>query len=84
MDCHNRPTHTFDLPENAVDKQMSLGRISPELPFIKKKAVELLKVNYPARDVAKERIIEELNKFYRDELPTDLSRRDALLCRSGR
>jgi hypothetical protein len=26
--------------------------ISPELPFIRKKAVEVLKVNYPARDVA--------------------------------
>jgi hypothetical protein len=29
VDCHNRPTHVFELPENAVDKQMSLGRISP-------------------------------------------------------
>ena len=27
VDCHNRPTHTFDLPENGVDKQMSIGRI---------------------------------------------------------
>jgi nitrate/TMAO reductase-like tetraheme cytochrome c subunit len=42
VDCHNRPTHVFELPENAVDEQMSLKRISPELPFIKKKAVEVL------------------------------------------
>src|SRR5271169_4230001 len=56
VDCHNRPTHTFDLPENAVDKQMSTGRISPDLPYIKKKAVELLKVGYPTRDVAKQNI----------------------------
>ena len=33
VDCHNRPTHAFEMPENAVDKQMSLGRISPELPL---------------------------------------------------
>src|ERR1700693_1222706 len=65
VDCHNRPTHAFDLPENAVDKQMSLGHISPELPYIKKKAVELLKVDYPAREVAKQRITDELNGFYR-------------------
>ena len=65
VDCHNRPTHAFDLPENAVDKQMSLGRISPELPFIKKKAVEVLKVDYPARDIARQRIMEEIDKFYR-------------------
>jgi hypothetical protein len=46
VDCHNRPTHTSDLPENAVDKQMSIGRISPNPPYIRKKAVEVLKVNY--------------------------------------
>lgn len=69
VDCHNRPTHAFDLPENAVDKQMSIGRISPELPFIKKQAVEALKVDYPARDVAKQRIVDELNRFYLTNYP---------------
>jgi hypothetical protein len=49
IDCHNRPTHAFEMPESAVDKQMSIGAISPELPYIKKKAVELLKVDYPSR-----------------------------------
>jgi hypothetical protein len=48
---------------------MSLGRISPELPYIKKKAVELLKVDYPARDVAQQRITGELNNFYRTNYP---------------
>jgi nitrate/TMAO reductase-like tetraheme cytochrome c subunit len=64
VDCHNRPTHEFDLPENAVDKQMSLGHISPALPFIKKKAVEVLKVNYTTRDVASQSITAEISKFY--------------------
>jgi formate-dependent nitrite reductase cytochrome c552 subunit len=83
VDCHNRPTHTFELPENAVDKQMSLGRISPELPYIKKKAVELLKVDYPARDVAKERILEELNKFYRTNYPQIYETRRTLVQEAG-
>ena len=65
VDCHNRPTHAFDLPDNAVDKQMSLGQISPDLPYIKKKAVEVLKVDYPARDIGQQRIVSELDKFYR-------------------
>jgi hypothetical protein len=65
VDCHDRPTHEFDLPENAVDKQMSLGHISPALPYIKKKAVEVLKVNYTTRDVAKQSIPAEINQFYR-------------------
>ncbi len=69
VDCHNRPTHAFDLPENAIDKQMQFGHISPDLPFIKKKAVELLKVNYPDRDTAEHRIVEDLNNFYRSNYP---------------
>ena len=83
VDCHNRPTHTFELPENAVDKQMSLGRISPELPFIKKKAVEVLKVNYPARNVAKQRILEEFNNFYRTNYPQIYQTRRALVQQAG-
>jgi len=83
VDCHNRPTHTFELPENAVDKQMSLGRISPELPYIKKKAVELLKVDYPARDVTKERILDELNNFYRTNYPQVYATRRTLVQQAG-
>jgi hypothetical protein len=65
IDCHNRPTHAFEMPETAVDKQMSIGTISPTLPYIKKKAVELLKVDYPSQDEARQRILAELNNFYR-------------------
>ena len=64
VDCHNRPTHAFDLPEKAVNREMAVGLISPELPFIRKKAVEVLMVNYPDRDTAKRQIVDGLNGFY--------------------
>ncbi len=44
---------------------MSEGRISPELPFIKKKAVEVLRADYPDRETAKQRIASSLEDFYR-------------------
>jgi hypothetical protein len=65
MDCHNRPTHVFQLPEAAVDQAMSEGRINPELPFIKKKAVEVLRADYPDRETARQRIASSLEDFYR-------------------
>jgi NapC/NirT cytochrome c family, N-terminal region len=83
VDCHNRPTHAFDLPENAVDKAMSNGRISPELPFIRKKAVEVLKVNYSARDVAQRNIREELNNFYRTNYPQIYQTRRTVVEQAG-
>jgi cytochrome c2 len=69
LDCHNRPAHVAEMPETAVDKQMSIGRISAELPYIKKKAVELLKVDYPTRDVARQRITGAITDFYRTNYP---------------
>ena len=69
IDCHNRPAHVAEMPENAVDKQMSIGRISPDLPYIKKKAVEVLKVNYTTREVAQQSIISEITTFYQTNYP---------------
>src|SRR5664279_3735902 len=83
VDCHNRPTHVFELPENAVDKAMSIGRISPELPYIRKKAVEVLKVNYPARDVAERTIKDEVNNFYRTNYPQVYQTRRTLVEQAG-
>ncbi len=83
VDCHNRPTHAFDLPENAVDKQMSVGLISPELPYIRKKAVEVLKVSYPTRNVAQQSITAEVSKFYRDNYPSIYQARRALVEQAG-
>ena len=69
VDCHNRPTHTFQLPERAVDKSMTLGSISPDLPFVKKKSVELLRVTYPDRDTASQQIPAGLVNYYKTTYP---------------
>ena len=83
VDCHNRPTHAFDLPEAGVDRQMATGRISPELPFIKKKAVELLKVNYPDRDTARQKIIQGIEEFYKSSYAQVYATRRALIQQSA-
>jgi len=69
IDCHARPTHIFQLPDRAVDLAMAQGRISSEVPFIRKKAVEVLKVNYPDRDTASRQIAATLDSFYRASYP---------------
>jgi len=69
VDCHNRPTHTFDLPERAVDKALALGDIAVGLPYIKKKSVELLKANYATSAEAAARLPPALVDFYRQNYP---------------
>jgi nitrate/TMAO reductase-like tetraheme cytochrome c subunit len=65
MDCHNRPTHTYDIPENAVNREMAAGRISPTLPFIHKVAIDLLKRSYRSRMEAETELPEALREYYR-------------------
>lgn len=69
MDCHNRPTHTYEMPERAIDRAMSAGEISPALPFAKKKALEIIKANYRSREEAARSIPEAFAKFYREHYP---------------
>ena len=69
VDCHNRPTHAFQLPDRAVDKALANKRMSAELPFIKKKAMELLKVDYPDQKAAAAKIPVGLAEYYRTAYP---------------
>jgi hypothetical protein len=69
MDCHNRPTHNFELPDRALDRALAEGRISPALPFVKKKGLELLRAGYADREAAQRDIAAGLTEFYRQEHP---------------
>jgi hypothetical protein len=69
MDCHNRPSHAYEMPERAVNRAMSAGLIQPSLPFAKKEAVEILKVKYASREDAARRIPETFAAFYRRQYP---------------
>jgi hypothetical protein len=67
MDCHNRPTHTYDMPEGAVNRAMAGGRISPSLPFVHKVSLELLQRKYPSRVDAQTQLPEALRQYYRTQ-----------------
>jgi hypothetical protein len=83
IDCHNQPSHTFELPERAVDRAMGEGRVSPDLPFAKKQAVELLRRDYPDRDAAKRQIGEAWAEFYRTQYAEVYKEHRALVESSG-
>ncbi len=79
VDCHNRPTHVFELPDRALDKALSDGRISTQLPFVKKKGLELLKTEYPDGETARTRISEGLLDYYKKDQPQTYATHRALV-----
>ena len=79
VDCHNRPTHVFELPDRALDRALQDGRISPSLPFVKKKGMELLKADYPDGVTASARIASGLVEYYKTEQPAMYAEHKALV-----
>jgi nitrate/TMAO reductase-like tetraheme cytochrome c subunit len=69
VDCHNRPTHVFELPERAMDGAMAGGDIPVTLPFIKKKGVEILKTTYGSSEEAAAKIPAAVAAFYQQSYP---------------
>ena len=69
VDCHNRPTHAFQLPERAMDEALYAGRIDKSLPFVKKQGVAALRAEYPDRTTASQRISQAIADFYRTKYP---------------
>ncbi len=84
MDCHNRPTHTFELPERAVNRAMSAGNISPALPFAKKESVEILKQGYSTSEDAATRIPAAFEAYYQKNYAEIYAQRQDEVRRSAR
>ena len=69
IDCHNRAAHTFVTPEDAINRAMAEGDISPDLPWVHKEGLELLKANYASEEEASQKIPSQLQAFYSSQHP---------------
>jgi hypothetical protein len=72
IDCHNRPTHVFELPEQAVDEALADGRLDPALPYLRREAVRALRAVQPGDDTA-DSLASWLRATYEREHPEDLA-----------
>jgi hypothetical protein len=64
IDCHNRPSHNFLSPNDAVDISFASGRLDPKIPWLKSKLVEVLAASYTTRDEAMRKIDAVLRADY--------------------
>jgi nitrate/TMAO reductase-like tetraheme cytochrome c subunit len=83
IDCHNRAAHTMQTAEDALNRAMAEGAVSPELPWVHKKGLELLKGNYATEAEARAKIPEQLTAFYRSEHPDVLAAKPQLVKAAG-
>jgi len=67
IDCHNRPSHNYSSPPVYFDNAMLTGEVSNEIPFIKRKAMEILRNNFTDKDTAFMQIREAINSYYKSD-----------------
>jgi hypothetical protein len=84
VDCHNRPTHTFELPERAMDKALAIGEIPVTLPFAKKEGLDLLKKNYATQAEAEARLPVAFLNFYQQNYADLYARRSEDIQQAGK
>ena len=83
IDCHNRAAHTFTTAETALNRAMAEGAVSPQLPWVHKEALQLLKTSYASQVEARTRIPQQLEAFYRTSNPEVVASKAALLKSAG-
>ena len=69
VDCHNRPTHIYLSPDEAINNSLAAGRLDASLPYLKRQAVEVLSRAYETNDEAVSSIARSLDEFYRENYP---------------
>jgi len=78
LDCHNRPTHIYDLPHRALDVAFAVGALDPAVPWLRKEAEKVLRAVEPGDDT-EAFIAAELRTAYQADHPDDLAALDAQL-----
>jgi nitrate/TMAO reductase-like tetraheme cytochrome c subunit len=83
VDCHNRPTHKFELPDRAVNQALDSGTLPATLPYIKKTSLEILKTGFASGEDAARKIPVAVQSFYREKYPDVLLKQSAEIARAG-
>ncbi len=83
IDCHNRAAHTMQTAEDALNRSMAEGGVSPDLPWVHKEGLQLLKANYATEAEAREKIPAGLAAFYRTQYPEVMATKANLVKSSG-
>jgi nitrate/TMAO reductase-like tetraheme cytochrome c subunit len=83
VDCHNRAAHTMQTAEEALNRAMAEGAVSPDLPWIHKEGLELLKANYATEAEARAKIPAQLESYYRSQHPEVMANNAKLVASAG-
>lgn len=69
VDCHNRPTHIYLTPDEALDQHLLTNEIPQSLPYIKRQAMEAITQSYESKEAALAGIATSIRSWYQENYP---------------
>lgn len=69
IDCHTRPSHSYKLPERAIDESLAKGQMDASLPFVRKIALQVIKVDYQTTADSEREIPKRFMDYYQKAYP---------------
>jgi len=84
VDCHNRPSHIYRMPEAELDAALEEKRIDPSLPFVRREGLRILKAEYPTHDAARAGISKALADYYASADPATAGTRAKVIEAAGK
>jgi nitrate/TMAO reductase-like tetraheme cytochrome c subunit len=82
IDCHNRPTHLFEVPTKALDTVLDRSPKLRTLPFYKREALATVTAKYATHDGGMKAVHDAVVAFYTSKYP-DVAHDDAALVERG-
>ena len=83
VDCHNRPTHKFNVPAKAIDWVIDAHPELRQLPYFKKQAIKAIEGEYESHAVGMAAVRDALIDFYSTEYVEIATGRPELVSRGG-
>ncbi|MFC1557430.1 NapC/NirT family cytochrome c [candidate division KSB1 bacterium] len=69
VDCHNRATHIYQVPEIAVDELIEKELVDRLLPYIKREGLTAITRNYPDKEKGLQGVERHIREFYQRKYP---------------
>ncbi len=69
VDCHNRPSHNYQAPDDEIDVALRDGLLDTSLPYIKKEGLRIIDAKYASHEEARQTITAELKSYYAENYP---------------
>jgi hypothetical protein len=83
VDCHNRPTHKFNVPAKAIDWVIDAHPELRQLPYFKKQAIKAIEGEYESHAVGMAAVRDALIDFYSTEYVEIATGRPELVSMGG-